>query len=402
MLLRHSAMASSSVVDTTDRGEEMPAAAPGADLPPAELDTGGLQELSLDEVAKERARVRGGIMSKLGRVVLFSLKIPDDEEEEDHFSVVPLAKFKAIPPDLTALQKIPQASRCQERVFRYKDGGKWDSFLFARCEEGEYCNFRKLAANQKKTITLLLEVNVCPFFFLLCRKLSESFPQATTQVAIFCCKEMHVQCPYSLPIIYRKLAANFKKTVLPTGLSKDEVNDALLPVRMTYEAFAEKHGPVEAYYKCVRRFQDAIYDAYTYPQVGITLSVILTNLLQTANKPFQSGEKYRLRKLRSNDRKVRVLQEITCPSNTDLNDSDGEMLPPVPLKRGDKNNNKEPAYRDDSGDEHTTNEGGVETVAAASDEDVEEEEEEASEVSFFKTCGKLAMAFTKTTFFPKT
>ncbi len=131
-----SAMASSSVVDTTPTTEDMSSAAQAPDLPPAELDTGGLQ-LSLDEVSKERARVRSGIMSKLARVVLFSMKVPDEEEEEDHFSVVPLAKFKSIPPDLTALQKIPQASRCQERVFRYKDGGKWDSFLFARCEEGE-------------------------------------------------------------------------------------------------------------------------------------------------------------------------------------------------------------------------------------------------------------------------
>ncbi len=150
----NSVMASSSVVDKTPTGEDTTAAAPAADLLPAELDTGGLQ-LSLDEASKERARVRSGIMSKLGRVVLFSLKVPDDDEEEDHFSVVPLAKFKSIPPDLTALQKIPQASRRQERVFRYKDGGKWDSFLFARCEEGEYCNFRKLAESFPKTMVLI-------------------------------------------------------------------------------------------------------------------------------------------------------------------------------------------------------------------------------------------------------
>ena len=64
-----------------------------------------------------------------------------------------------------------------------------------------------------------------------------------------------------------KLAACLKKTSLAAGLSKEEVNDALLPVRMTFEAFVEKHGAAEAYFKCVRRFQDAIYDAYTYPQV---------------------------------------------------------------------------------------------------------------------------------------
>ncbi len=101
---------------------------------------------------------------------------------------------------------------------------------------------------------------------------------------------------------------------------------------------------------------------------------------QVTKKSFQRGEKYRLRKLRSNDGKVRVLEEITCPSATDLNDSDGETVPVPTLKRGDKNNNKEAAYKEDSDDEHSTTEGGVETVAAESEEG--EEEEEHSEVIF--------------------
>ncbi len=105
-------------------------------LPTPQLDTAGLI-LSLDEEGKERARVRGGVMSKLSRVVLFSENIP--EGEKDHFSVIPLVNFRSIPPDLTALHKIPQESRRQERVFRYKGPGdtKWNSYLFARCEEGK-------------------------------------------------------------------------------------------------------------------------------------------------------------------------------------------------------------------------------------------------------------------------
>ncbi len=124
---------------------------------------------------------------------------------------------------------------------------------------------------------------------------------------------------------------------------------------------------------------------------------MLANLPQTIKKPFQCGEKYRLRKLRSNDGKVRVLQEITCPSATDLNDSDGEAVPVPTLKRADKNNNKEAGYKEDSGDEHSSNEGGVATVEAVSED--EEEADEASEVSFIETCCKFAGYFSKTIFF---
>ena len=114
---------------------------------------------------------------------------------------------------------------------------------------------------------------------------------------------------------------------------------------------------------------------------------------QVTKKSFQRGEKYRLRKLRSNDGKVRVLEEITCPSATDLNDSDGETVPVPTLKRGDKNNNKEAAYKEDSDDEHSTTEGGVETVAAESEEG--EEEEEHSEVIFLPCAESLRRLFRK-------
>ncbi len=118
--------------------------------PPAlnpELDTTGMS-LSMDEEHRERARVRGGIMSKLSRVVLFSAEIPAGEN--DHFSIVPLENFRSIPPDLTALQRIPQASRMEERVFRYKGPGEssWKSYLFARVEDG------KFAESQNKRILI--------------------------------------------------------------------------------------------------------------------------------------------------------------------------------------------------------------------------------------------------------
>ncbi len=126
-------------MDASIPGSTAPAAAatpPEDPLPVPDLDPAGMI-LSLDEQARERARVRGGVMSKLARVVLFSEAIP--EGEESHFSVVPLENFRAIPPDLTALHRIPQESRRECRVFRYKGPGdnRWASYLFVRCEEGE-------------------------------------------------------------------------------------------------------------------------------------------------------------------------------------------------------------------------------------------------------------------------
>ena len=115
-------------------------------LPVPDLDPAGMI-LSLDEQTRERARVRAGVMSRLARVVLFSEAIP--EGEDSHFSVVPLENFRAIPPDLTALHKIPQESRRQCRVFRYKGPGdnRWASYLFARCEEGKRQTCHKRRTN---------------------------------------------------------------------------------------------------------------------------------------------------------------------------------------------------------------------------------------------------------------
>ncbi len=134
--------ASSSAIEA---GEEL---TPAPDNIPAltpELDPTGMS-LSMDEEHRERAKVRGGIMSRLLQVVLFSTVIPAGEA--DHFSIVPLEIFRSIPPDLTALQRIPQASRMEERVFRYKGPGdsSWKSYLFARVEDG------KFVTSQPKTI----------------------------------------------------------------------------------------------------------------------------------------------------------------------------------------------------------------------------------------------------------
>ncbi len=120
------------------------------DTPPLspELDPTGMT-LCLDEENRERARVRGGIMSKLSRVVLFSAVIPAGES--DHFSIVPLENFRSIPPDLTALQRIPQASRMEERVFRYKGPGEssWKSYLFARVEDGKFVESLRQASDKQ-------------------------------------------------------------------------------------------------------------------------------------------------------------------------------------------------------------------------------------------------------------
>ncbi len=51
------------------------------------------------------------------------------------------------------------------------------------------------------------------------------------------------------------------------GLTRAEVEDALAPVRQAFDEFRKVYSVRVAYFKCTRRFFDAIYDSYTYPMV---------------------------------------------------------------------------------------------------------------------------------------
>ena len=51
------------------------------------------------------------------------------------------------------------------------------------------------------------------------------------------------------------------------GLTRAEVEDALAPVRQAYQEFRKDFSIQASYFKCTRRFFDAMYDSYTYPMV---------------------------------------------------------------------------------------------------------------------------------------
>ncbi len=133
-------------------------------------------------------------------------------------------------------------------------------------------------------------------------------------------------------------------------MTRAEVEDALAPVRKAFDEFRKTYSIQAAYFKCTRRFYDAIYDTYTYPMVSIISLLLVCCKLATLNKLilFQKSEKYRLRKLRAADGRSQVLEAITCPSSLDLSDSDCEEPEAAHVERPeeeketkDANNNEE-------------------------------------------------------------
>ncbi len=88
-----------------------------------------------EEVQRERARVRGGILTKLAALVLFS---PEKKKGEvSHWTVAPLSILKERPVDCLADLKLSDEARKELRVIKYKNGDEWESAVFARIEDGE-------------------------------------------------------------------------------------------------------------------------------------------------------------------------------------------------------------------------------------------------------------------------
>ncbi len=101
-----------------------------------DLNTAGL-DLSDDDAAKERGRVKTGTLRKLARVVLFSPDIP--AEEDKHWSITPISNLKTTPIDLLADVRLSEEARLERRKLTYKGsgGGEWESMIFCRVEEGK-------------------------------------------------------------------------------------------------------------------------------------------------------------------------------------------------------------------------------------------------------------------------
>ncbi len=98
------------------------------------LDPSGLA-LAEDEVQRERARVRGGVLSKLAALVLFSPK--KKEGEPSQWTVAPLSILQERPVDCLADLKLSDEARKEIRTLKYKNGDVWDSAIFARIEQGK-------------------------------------------------------------------------------------------------------------------------------------------------------------------------------------------------------------------------------------------------------------------------
>ena len=92
--------------------------------------------LSRWEFAEERARVRVGAISDLGRLLLWSPKL--GKFETSHFCVVSVAALKHLPPDVESGKKMSVESRTKLRLLEYNAPGEksWQSVIFARCETG--------------------------------------------------------------------------------------------------------------------------------------------------------------------------------------------------------------------------------------------------------------------------
>ena len=88
------------------------------------------------EEAMERARVRSGTLTEMGRLMLWSPK--KAEGEPSHFSVTTVKGLKAVPPGVEAGRKMTTSDRAKVRLLTYCGGGvkQWRSAIFCRCEKG--------------------------------------------------------------------------------------------------------------------------------------------------------------------------------------------------------------------------------------------------------------------------
>ena len=102
-----------------------------------DLSTVGMPITGAEE-ATERARVRSGTLTDLGRLMLWSpSKAPG---ESSHFSVTTVRGLSSLPPGVEAGQKLTVEERTKVRLLTYTGGGvkQWRSAIFARCEKGNW------------------------------------------------------------------------------------------------------------------------------------------------------------------------------------------------------------------------------------------------------------------------
>ena len=87
-----------------------------------------------DKTAREKDRVNSGRLEKLGRLLLFSPSIPEDEE--DNWSIVAMQNLKECPKGVFAGKKMTPFERKQPIPIKYKAGLVWPSCVFMRLEPG--------------------------------------------------------------------------------------------------------------------------------------------------------------------------------------------------------------------------------------------------------------------------
>ncbi len=96
--------------------------------------------------AKERSRVKGGVMNGLGRLILYRDKPQEDEAdpsaEPTHWSQVAFKTLEYVPPGIEAGIRLTKALRKSRVLIKEKGRTPIKAFVFARVEEGKklpYC-----------------------------------------------------------------------------------------------------------------------------------------------------------------------------------------------------------------------------------------------------------------------
>ncbi len=111
-----------------------------------------------------------------------------------------------------------------------------------------------------------------------------------------------------------------KKTSL-LGCDKAEVLHQLQEVFQYYVAYTQRYTPIQAYAKVVRRWPDAMFDAYTFPKVLDQVKVCLLANHWCCACHFQRGSNYVVRKASKTTLSDQV-GTITGPS--EVSDSEAE------------------------------------------------------------------------------
>ncbi len=105
-----------------------------------------------DARAKERTRVKSGVMNGLGRLLLYRDKAEkldgNSKVEATHWSQVTLKSLEYVPPGVEAGVRLTKNMRKSRVLFKAKHQAPFKAFVFARIEEGMSvgCCFRFISA----------------------------------------------------------------------------------------------------------------------------------------------------------------------------------------------------------------------------------------------------------------